>query len=156
MNEHDVGRAGHKRLKPCAYGCLAGRTARDRLKDIHATCQPANKVDVVRSYDGLHEGDIRGLCESRQGTFEQRFACNSPELFGYFATCAQTLTGGHHDGCNLRHAFCSLVIMPLARSCGGGNALTAGVTPETNRIFALQHLHCEVNWLNYEHRKGTA
>jgi hypothetical protein len=67
---------------------LAFDIYRDRLKDIHATGQPANKVDVVGSYDGLHEGDVRGLCESRQGTFEQRFACNSTELLGYFATCA--------------------------------------------------------------------
>jgi hypothetical protein len=48
------------------------------------------------------------------------------------------------------------VNMPLARSCGGGNALTGGVTPKTNRIFALQHLHCEMKWLNYEHRKEAA
>jgi len=81
---------------------------------------------------------------------------NSPSGHALFTTCAQTLTGGHHDGCNLRHASCSLVIMPLARSCRGGNALSAGVTPEMNRIFALQHLHGETNWLNYEHRKGAA
>jgi hypothetical protein len=71
-----------------------------------------------------------GPLQKPTGHVRAAFRLQFAEIAGYFATCAQTLTGGHHDGCNLRHAFCSLVIMPLARSSGGGNALTAGVTPK--------------------------
>src|SRR6185503_852161 len=134
------------------YRCLSRRAAEDRRQNSDVTSVFAHEVDVVLANDRLQRADGRDAGKAQQRAAEQGRSPDLAELFGHVAACAQALTGGHQNSCDLRHMRLQRPL-PLPRYFHSANEAIWMSLDE--QFFAVQHLLCDPVWLKCVHRGKT-
>jgi hypothetical protein len=152
VHQDNIGRARRKGLEACTHRRLPRRAAEDRGENSDVPRMLAHEVDVVLADNGLQRGDGRDAGKAQQRAAEQGRSSDFAELFGRVATCAQALTGGHHNSCDLRHLRLQDRCLYRVISIPQTQRFSTSVDEQ---FFAVQHLLCDRIWLKCVQRKET-